>query len=332
MLVSLTDAGPEHGGKAAGLGRALRAGRQVPEGVVVPAGLPAAAVAASLPPWVDEVVVAVRSSASVEDDSDWSAAGIFDTVLDVRGRAGVAEAVETVRTSLHSARARAYRRPGPDPPREPEMHVIVQRQVRADIGGVLVTDGDRVVVEFSSGGPSAVVSGTSTPDRYVGGTAGADRLEAVVSLGQELAAAEGHEVDIEWALDGDRLWLLQVRPVTARLDLAALPGIAAAGTGVGASPGVATGPVRVVHGVTDFSRVRPGDVLVCRTTDPAWTPLLDVVAAVVTEVGGILSHAAIVARERGVPAVVGLEGARQQFHDGQLLTVDGTAGTAAPSR
>ena len=77
--------------------------------------------------------------------------------------------------------------------------------------------------------------------------------------------------------------------------------------------GTATGPVRHVRGPADFRRVRPGDVLICRETDPAWTPLFSVAAAVVTETGGVLSHAAIVAREVGIPAVLAVEGAMERL-------------------
>jgi pyruvate,water dikinase len=73
--------------------------------------------------------------------------------------------------------------------------------------------------------------------------------------------------------------------------------------------------------------MRRGDVLVCRTTDPAWTPLFRLAAAVVTEIGGVLSHAAIVAREFGIPAVVGAGDAMSALTDGASVTVDGTAGT-----
>ena len=78
--------------------------------------------------------------------------------------------------------------------------------------------------------------------------------------------------------------------------------------GTPGSPGLASGPARVVHGPDDFTRVRPGDVLVCRFTEPAWTALFGVVAGVVTETGGVLSHAAIVAREHGIPAVLAVPG------------------------
>jgi phosphohistidine swiveling domain-containing protein len=97
--------------------------------------------------------------------------------------------------------------------------------------------------------------------------------------------------------------------------------------GDGASPGTAVGPARVVAGPEDFRRVRPGDVLVATTTTPAWTPLFGSIAALVTETGGILSHAAIVAREYRLPAVVGASDATKLLRDGEAVRVDGGAGT-----
>ncbi|MFI9511194.1 PEP/pyruvate-binding domain-containing protein [Nocardia sp. NPDC052566] len=97
-------------------------------------------------------------------------------------------------------------------------------------------------------------------------------------------------------------------------------------TGVPGSNGVAAGRVRLVRGVGDFPAVRPGDVIVCRTTDPAWTVLFGIAAAVVTETGGILSHAAIVARECGIPAVLAAEGAMAKLTNDQVVSVDGTRG------
>lgn len=102
-------------------------------------------------------------------------------------------------------------------------------------------------------------------------------------------------------------------------------------TGRGAAAGRASGPVRVVLDVDGFGSVRRGDVLVCPTTDPAWTPLFHVVAAVVTERGGVMSHAAIVAREVGLPAVVGAAGATTLLTDDTLVTVDGTTGRVEPA-
>lgn len=97
--------------------------------------------------------------------------------------------------------------------------------------------------------------------------------------------------------------------------------------GVAASPGVGRGPARVVRSFDDFDRVRPGDVLVCQSTSPSYTPTMAIAAAVVTGTGGELSHAAVESRELGVPAVVGVTGALDLIADGQVVEVDGTAGT-----
>jgi pyruvate,water dikinase len=98
-------------------------------------------------------------------------------------------------------------------------------------------------------------------------------------------------------------------------------------SGAGASPGVAEGIARVVAGPDDFARVQNGDVLVTTTTTPAWTPLFPSLGALVTETGGILSHAAVVAREYRLPAVVGAAGATRAIADGARVRVDGSAGT-----
>ncbi len=97
-------------------------------------------------------------------------------------------------------------------------------------------------------------------------------------------------------------------------------------TGNGASSGVARGPARVLMSLTEADRLRPGDVLVSRTTMPAWTPLFAVATAVVTEAGGVLSHAAVVAREYGIPAVLAVTNATRLIPDGRLIEVDGDRG------
>ncbi len=97
--------------------------------------------------------------------------------------------------------------------------------------------------------------------------------------------------------------------------------------GVGASPGCVTAPACVLHGPEDFARMRTGDVLVATITTPAWTPLFARAAGVVTDVGGPLSHGSIVAREYGIPAVLGTGVATQRIRSGQKITVDGTRGT-----
>lgn len=367
MLVRLVDADlASCGGKAGTLGRLVRAGLPVPDGFVVldgdddVAGLEAA---------LDELGAgsfAVRSSSADEDMADRSAAGQYESLLGVRG-ADVAAAVRTCRASSWSPRAVAYRTAtAPDGP-GPRMAVLVQRMIDADVAGVMVDDPDGTWIEASWGLGPSVVGGSVTPDRYrvtrdgtvtrtlgdkatrvdrrgagvaTSAVAEVDRrrpaldaaaVDRLVTLARRVAALLGAGQDVEWAIAGDELWLLQARPVTAAVPAPPGPESAGTFTGTPGSRGVATGPVRTVLGPADFARVRAGDVLVCRWTDPAWTPLLGTVAAVVTETGGILAHAAIVARERDIPAVVGLPGATAALVEGSLVTVDGTAGTVTIS-
>jgi len=97
--------------------------------------------------------------------------------------------------------------------------------------------------------------------------------------------------------------------------------------GVPTSPGQATGTARVLHGPADFDQMQPGDILVAGITTPAWTPLFAIAAGVVTDIGGPLSHGSIVAREYGIPAVLGTGVGTRFIQSGQRVTVDGSAGT-----
>jgi pyruvate,water dikinase len=97
-----------------------------------------------------------------------------------------------------------------------------------------------------------------------------------------------------------------------------------------ASAGRATGPVRRVDGPADFAAVTAGDVLVASTTAPAFTPLFALAAAVVTDGGTLAAHASLIAREYGIPAVVGTGDATRRLRPGQLVLVDGGAGTVTP--
>ena len=127
---------------------------------------------------------------------------------------------------------------------------------------------------------------------------------------------------------------LLARELLAAVEAVRTSGPAPEGAIVGqpASPGRATGRVRIVHGPGDFDRFQPGEVLVARATTPAWTLLFARAAAVVTDGGTLAAHASLVAREYGIPAVVGTGDATGRLHDGQLVTVDGSAGTVEPAR
>jgi pyruvate,water dikinase len=102
-------------------------------------------------------------------------------------------------------------------------------------------------------------------------------------------------------------------------------------SGVPASAGRVTGPVRVIRGPDEFDRLQPGEILVAPLTAPAWTPLFARAAAVVTDVGSPAAHASIIAREYGIPAVVGCVDATSRLRDGMVVTVDGGTGNVLPA-
>ena len=97
-------------------------------------------------------------------------------------------------------------------------------------------------------------------------------------------------------------------------------------SGLGASPGVAEGRVRIVHDAADDIDIDTGDILVCPTTDPSWVSLMTVAAALVIDIGAAVSHGAIVARELGLPCVIGTKSGTRDLRDGDLVRVDGTSG------
>ncbi len=159
--------------------------------------------------------------------------------------------------------------------------------------------------------------------------------EEVTQLGRYALIIEQHygrPMDIEWGKDGvdGQLYILQARPETVKSQAAGkvehrykLKGadriVLAEGRAIGQKIG--TGPVRLVHSITEMERVQPGDVLVTDMTDPNWEPVMKRASAIVTNRGGRTCHAAIIARELGIPAVVGCGDATELLKDGQLVTV-----------
>jgi pyruvate,water dikinase len=97
--------------------------------------------------------------------------------------------------------------------------------------------------------------------------------------------------------------------------------------GTAASVGIARGAARVALGPDDFRRIQPGDIIVCPSSNPSWVPVFTIAGGLVTNTGGLLSHAAVVAREFGLPAVVGVRDATTTIADGRLVEIDGTLGT-----
>ncbi|NBU18633.1 MAG: phosphoenolpyruvate synthase [Betaproteobacteria bacterium] len=141
----------------------------------------------------------------------------------------------------------------------------------------------------------------------------------------------GRPMDIEWGKDGNDglLYILQARPETVksqqkgqselRYKLKGHGTVLAHGRAIGQKIG--TGPVRLVHNISEMDKVQPGDVLVTDMTDPNWEPVMKRASAIVTNRGGRTCHAAIIARELGIPAVVGCGDATEHLKDGTLVTV-----------
>lgn len=175
-----------------------------------------------------------------------------------------------------------------------------------------------------------VITGAVTPDQQHAPALDDATVAALASVGGRIATILGGPQDIEWALADAKLWILQARPITAALPARRPPTRSVpveALTGIPGSHGRVIAAARIVRGPADFGSVRPGEVVVCPYTGPAWTPLFSVAAGVVTETGGALSHAAIIAREYGIPAVLGVPGATARIENGARLALDGTAGT-----
>jgi pyruvate,water dikinase len=158
--------------------------------------------------------------------------------------------------------------------------------------------------------------------------------EDVTELGKYALIIEQHygrPMDIEWGKDGidGKLYILQARPETVksqmqgkveqRYKLKSTGTILAEGRAIGQKIG--TGPVRIVHNISEMDTVKPGDILVTDMTDPNWEPVMKRASAIVTNRGGRTCHAAIIARELGIPAVVGCGNATERLTDGTLVTV-----------
>jgi pyruvate,water dikinase len=191
--------------------------------------------------------------------------------------------------------------------------------------------------------------------------------DQIVKLAQIAKRIEAHynnaPQDIEWAVEGGRLYIVQTRAITTLKKVAAAlgkpaeaapapapamqarpapsapapaPAAAPAGPtpeeakaitkGLAASPGVAFGPVRIVKGVKELYKVKEGDVLVTHMTDPNFVPAMKRASAIVTDAGGVTSHAAIVSRELGIPCIVGTGDATRVLREDQVITVDALRG------
>ena len=224
-------------------------------------------------------------------------------------------------------------------------------------------DRSRVVIEAAFGLGEVVVSGAVQPDTYtlhkdgprllsaivgeqafkiVRGAVGTDETVALsqedgarrvlsdeeaialARLGLRVEEHYGEPQDIEWAIERGEYHLVQSRPITTLTDPEREDRILL--TGLGASPGIVAGRVRILTSPDRGDEFRDGEVLVAAMTAPDWVPTMRRAAALVTDAGGMTCHAAIVSRELGVPGVVGTRRATQVLRTGELVTIDGRRG------
>ncbi len=170
-------------------------------------------------------------------------------------------------------------------------------------------------------------------------------VEELASIAMTIEKHYGRPMDIEWAKDGDdgELYIVQARPETvkSRDKAAVIERYLLTETGKvlleGRSIGhrIGSGPVRIVESLSDMDKIQPGDVLVTDMTDPDWEPVMKRSSAIITNRGGRTCHAAIIARELGIPAIVGCGDATERLTDGQDVTVscaEGDTGRAYEGR
>jgi len=341
-----------NGGKALGLRTLIKLGVPVPVGVALNRNevrkilKKDALLSDELCRWLAsrQSLLSVRSSATNEDGVKMSFAGMYETRLSVKPvLKDVISAIREVSTSGRSARLEAYSGGHID-----TIPIVIQEQIEAKTSGVLFTRAcevsgrECVFVEWTTGLGDKLVSGRLTPssvripwanaltnlDLNSITTTGSipDRAEVEALVGMIQTIGIGHPLgwDVEWAIDqSGKIWALQLRPQTVEImvperdrDTRLLP----------VSPGIGVGPAKLVDDAT-HNRVLDGDVLVSQITEVDYIPAMKRAAAIVTEEGGLLSHAAIVARELGKPCVVGFKEALSLLHDGVSTEVNGSRGT-----
>ena len=349
-------------------------------------------------------IVAVRSTALLEDAPGASFAGQFNSLLGVEDEAGLRAAVRSCWLSLWSVRALEYAVARGVDLVGASMAVLVQALVPAvAAGGVLTADpsvpADATLLVTAAWGLGRAVAEAETetdfwrldrgglmlerrlgvkrlaagvapgggetwqqlPDQLASSPCLDDRtLADLAALATRAEAALGRPLEIEWALGADQLWLVQARPLAAPdrhnalpaqpLDPCAAPvevlraSQVAGGflpnelarpwleagerlEGQPTSPGRAVGRARLVRRESDLAAVQPGEVVVASTLRPTWVAVMPSLAGLVVGAGGSTSHAAALAREWRVPAVLGARAAARRIPEGALVLVDGSAGS-----
>lgn len=327
---------------------------------------------------VDDVLVAIRSSATAEDLPEASFAGQQDTFLNIYGSEYVIEYVRKCWASLFEARAIFYREENNFEHSKVYIAVIVQEMVESEKAGVMFTVNpstgeDVTLIEGSWGLGEAVVSGSVTPDTYYidkknnkvlnfsvadkkvmfeklpsGETKQVDvseklrnkrvlseeELVELTEMGKRIQKHYNAPQDTEWAFYDNTLYMLQSRPITTLDDDSKatisndneLEDREVIVRGLGASPGMAAGTVKIINEIDELDKIKDGDIMVTTMTTPDMVPAMKRSSGIITDEGGITCHAAIISRELGIPCVVGTGNAIEILKENIKVTLDGKKG------
>jgi len=198
---------------------------------------------------------------------------------------------------------------------------IIKREIKRQEWKLIRNEGGK--------GEEANIKVVLTPEEQAQQKISDDDIITLAEIGKRLDDHYQFPQDIEWAKENGEIFIVQTRPVTTIKEMAEVgPEIRATVllSGAPASPGIASGPVKIVTDPSQIDKVLDGDILVAEMTTPDFVPAMKRAAAIVTDRGGRTAHAAIVSRELGIPCVVGAEKATTTLKDGQVITVDGANG------
>ncbi len=211
----------------------------------------------------------------------------------------------------------------------PDKYVFDQRTERI-VDKFIATKRTEIVADGEYGTKTLEIK----PDRQEMQVLSDEDVKRLATYGIVSEEHYGVPQDMEWGIVGDQIFVLQSRPITTIKTGAKKNGQGVSTgsadqvilQGQGASPGIASGKVAIVYDVKDIGKVKDGDIMVTRMTNPDMVPAMRKVSAIITDEGGMTCHAAIVSRELGTPAVVGTKTGTQLLKEGQVVTVDGEKG------
>lgn len=286
--------------------------------------------------------VSIRSSAVSEDSLKASFAGLHDTFLNVITELNIVlENLKKCWVSLFNDRVVIYRIKKKIPHLE-GMAVIIQEMIQSEVSGITFTNHptkrDTLLIEYTAGIGDRIVSGKIIPNSIIikrstfevlekncieDVSLSEDIINELVSICLKIERAFNSAQDIEWCISKNTIWILQSRAITTYIEETKRKLIL---EGLGTSPGVIRGKVKVVLTPKEANKMKDGEILVTVMTNPLYVVAIQRAKAIITDVGGMICHASIVARELGIPCVVGTKKATKILKDGMEVIVDGSEG------